>query len=568
MKKKLLYPFFAVLMVLIASGSAKPAQAAGAARDAAGLASRLISPQSKKCIDCHLIYTPGIVEEWLSSSHSTTTPAEALKKPSIERLVSAKNFPETIKNYVVGCYECHGANTRAHKDNFQHFGASINVIVSPLDCAVCHPAEQTEFDQSTESYAWGNLENNPLFHTLMDTIIGAKDVSDGRIIIEKPEAGLEDNACYSCHGLPIKMTGMKQLSTPVGIINVPDLQGWPNTGIGRINPDGSRGACEACHPGHSFSMEAARKPYTCARCHTGPHAPAWDVYKESSHGGIFLANGAGWNFTHTPWRPGIDFKTPTCAACHNSLLVGTDGKVIAARTHDSGSRLWIRLLGLIYSTAQPKSGDTTMIRNKDGLPLPSTFEGVPASRFLIGKAQQEDREDSMKSICNACHGSQWTDGYFTKMNDTVQAADKMTDAATKIMDEAWRRGLSDKTNPFSDETEMDWVRQWFLYATSVKYAAAMAGATDYLAFNKGFWDLSYNLREMESRINGTQTLKVEPQRPRLIHIPEITPKTKKTTRPKRKFKRKITRKKRVIKKRRIIKKKKKLKGRKKQKRKK
>ena len=28
---------------------------------------------------------------------------------------------------------------------------------------------------------------------------------------------------------------------------------WPNTGIGRINPDGSEGSCAACHARHTFS---------------------------------------------------------------------------------------------------------------------------------------------------------------------------------------------------------------------------------------------------------------------------------------------------------------------------
>ncbi len=558
MKTKFLYPFFAALMMFAVSGMVQ-AKAAGAAKDSTGLSPGMVSPQSQKCIDCHRKYTPGIVEEWLSSSHSRTTPSEALKKPAMERLVSAKDVPENLANYVVGCYECHGENTSAHKDSFQHFGATINVIVSPADCAVCHPVEQSEFDKSMESYAWSNLENNPLFHTLMDTIIGTKDVSDGRIVIEKPDPGLEDYSCYSCHGLPVKVAGLKQLSTPEGIVNVPALKGWPNTGIGRINPDGSRGACEACHPGHSFSMEAARKPYTCARCHTGPHAPAWDVYKESSHGGIFLSDEAEWNFTRVPWRPGVDFKAPTCAACHNSLLVGTDGTVIAERTHDSGSRLWVRLLGLIYSTAQPKKGDTTIIRNKDGLPLPSTFEGAPASRYLIDQSMQTGREAVMKSICDACHGNRWTDGHFSKMNDTIKAADKMTDAATKIMDEAWRRGLSDQTNPFSDETEMDWVRQWFFYATNVKYAAAMSGATDQMAFRNGFWDLSYNLREMERAVKGAPALKAVPKTPRLIGIPEIPQKKKRPTSRKRLKRRTI--KKRIIKKRpvkkRVLKKKKK-----------
>ncbi|MFO0794711.1 MAG: hypothetical protein U0586_11700 [Candidatus Brocadiaceae bacterium] len=54
--------------------------------------------------------------------------------------------------------------------------------------------------------------------------------------------------------------GLKSVSTQLrGDIDVPDLSGWPNQGVGRINPDGSSGACTSCHPRHSFSIEIARK---------------------------------------------------------------------------------------------------------------------------------------------------------------------------------------------------------------------------------------------------------------------------------------------------------------------
>ena len=467
-----------------------------------------LSPQSQACIDCHKIYTPGIVEAWLSSRHARVTPAMALSKPSLQRRFSAESAPKGLENVAVGCFECHGRNPGAHKDNFEHFGFSINVIVSPRDCAACHPVEEAQFSRSKKAYAWSNLANNPLFHTLVDTIIGVKDISDkGGVIIQKPSEKVAGNTCYGCHGMPVKVKGIKKLNTPAGVINVPDLVNWPNTGVGRVNPDGSRGACDACHPGHSFSIAAARKPYTCARCHMEPDVPAWNVYEESTHGDIFLSEGAGWNFTHVPWRPGVDFKTPTCAVCHSSLLVGPDGSVIAERTHDFGARLWVRLFGLIYSTPQPKSGDTTIIKNKDGLPLPVTFSGEPASNYLIGKDEQDKREAIMKSVCNSCHSSDWTGGHFEKMDETVKEADQMTHAATKLMLDAWRLGLADKTNPFDEALEMDWVRQWLFYANTVKYAAAMTGAPDYTSFKNGFWALSYNIQKMKDQIETDKKLR-------------------------------------------------------------
>ena len=48
---------------------------------------------------------------------------------------------------------------------------------------------------------------------------------------------------------------------------LPDPAIWPNTGIGRINPDGSEGSCAACHSRHEFSSAQARTPDTCAKSH-------------------------------------------------------------------------------------------------------------------------------------------------------------------------------------------------------------------------------------------------------------------------------------------------------------
>jgi hypothetical protein len=127
--------------------------------------------------------------------------------------------------------------------------------------------------------------------------------------------------------------------------------------------------------------------------------------------------------------------------------------VIAERTHDFGSRLWVRIFGLIYSHPQPKSGDTTIIKNKDGLPLPATFGGELATDFLIDKAEQDNRYDKMRNVCKSCHGSDWVNGHFRKFDNTLKETDEMTASATKLMAEAWDKGIEDKTNPFDEQIE-------------------------------------------------------------------------------------------------------------------
>lgn len=460
-----------------------------------------ISPETQTCIGCHNIYTPGIVADWLSSRHSRITPADALKLPVLQRRISAEKLPDKLSGYVVGCYECHSQNPRSHKDNFEHMGFRINVVVSPNDCRTCHPVEASQFSESKKAHAIKNLMENPVYSTLVNTITGVKRIEKGRIITEKPSEKTLHETCLGCHGTKVEVKGMKKVSTKMGDITVPNLTNWPNQGVGRENPDGSLGACTACHPRHGFSIEVARKPYTCAQCHLEPDVPAWDVYKESKHGNIYFSKHHEWNFNAVPWTVGKDFKAPTCATCHNSLIVSPDGEVIAERSHDFGSRLWVRLFGLIYSHPQPKSGNTTIIRNKDGLPLPTTFTGELASEYLIGKQEQGKRLNIMKGVCMGCHSANWVNGHFEKLENTIKETDEMTLAATKLLLEAWEKGIEDKTNPFDESIERMWIKQWLFYSNSIRYASAMTGAPDYTTFKLGWWELSDNLQKMRDMID-------------------------------------------------------------------
>jgi hypothetical protein len=463
-----------------------------------------ISQETSSCLGCHKIYTPGIVEDWLKSRHSKTLPSSAMKKPEKARRISAKQVAAPLEKVVVGCYECHGLNAEKHKDNFDHMGFNINVIVSPNDCATCHPVEAKQYSGSKKAHAVGNLTKNPVYHALVETIISKKAVEGSKVIQKSVSDLTRQETCFSCHGTEIKVEGKQAVRTAMGEIDVPRLVNWPNQGVGRINPDGSMGACTACHPRHQFSIEVARKPYTCAQCHLDPDVPAWNVYKESKHGNIYFSNYQKWDFNAVPWRVGKDFQTPTCAACHNSLITSPDGKVIAERTHDFGSRLWVRLFGLIYSHPQPAHGDTSILKNKDGLPLPTTFTGEIASEGLISKEEQANRKRIMSGVCNQCHGTAWVNNHFIKLDNTIRETDQMSLNATLLLLEAWKHdlaeGLPQGKNPFDEAIEQMWIRQWLFYANSVKYASAMTGAPDYATFKNGWWNLTENLQQMKDWI--------------------------------------------------------------------
>jgi len=470
-----------------------------------------VSKETQSCLNCHRGFTPGIVADWENSLHSKTLPDEAIEKPKAGRRISAETVPDRFKHVVVGCYECHGQHTDKHKDNFTHFGFSINVVVSPNDCNTCHPTEVAQYTPSKKAQAVGNLLKNPVYHTLVDTIIGPQEVDGTTITHQQPSDYTKQDACFACHGTTIEVLGMKERKTPLGTIQVPDLKNWPNQGVGRINPDGTKGACTSCHPRHSFSIEIARKPETCGQCHLEPDVPAYNVYKASKHGNIYEVDKDHWDFKAVPWRIGTDFTAPTCAVCHVSELAAPDGGILVERSHDFASRLWVRLFGLIYTHPQPKNGDTSIIKNADGLPLPTTFTGKPASEYLIGPDEQAVRKNRMTTVCKQCHSTSWVDAHFAKMDNTIKETDHMTLQATKLLQYAWDHGLAkgipQGANPFDEAIEQKWIKQWLFYGNTARYASAMTGAQDYVAFKYGWWGLTTNLEKMREEIEMKEAIK-------------------------------------------------------------
>lgn len=461
------------------------------------------SGTTRMCLGCHARFTPGIVEDWQRSRHASVTPEMALQKPELERRVSADVVADDLAQSTVGCYECHSLNTDQHTDSFDHMGMKINVIVSPNDCKTCHLTEAEQYSGSKKANAYKNLMGNSVYHALAGTVTGMKTVNEnGTILLESPSQLTLNDTCLGCHGTQVEVDGMQQIETKVGPLNMPKLTNWPNHGVGRINPDGSVGSCTSCHARHAFSIEDARKPYTCSQCHGEPDVPAGPVYKVSKHGNIFSAHQQEWNFENVPWEVGKDFTAPTCATCHTSLVAvaGDVREVVAKRTHDFGARLYKRIFGLIYSHAQPKSGDTSVIKNADGLPLPTTFLGQPAEEFLIDEEEQVARLETMKSVCKTCHSTDWTNQHFEKFEHTVDEVDQMVLASTALMAQAWEQGVAEQANPFDEGIEQLWVKQWLFYANTVRYASAMTGAQKYTAFTDGWWDLTHNLQNIKDHI--------------------------------------------------------------------
>lgn len=465
-----------------------------------------LSDASEACLSCHSVYTPGIVRDWQRSLHARRTIRKALDRPGQERRVSVAGLEELrglSADIAVGCAECHLLDPDRHPDTFEHQGYRVHVVVTPADCGHCHPVEQTEYrERNKMSRAHENLAGNAFYQSLIENVLAPRKGAGAGLSASPGGSTARMESCYGCHGTRVTVRGLKNISTPLGSMPVPDLAGWPNTAVGRINPDGSSGSCSACHPRHGFSVSTARRPAACSKCHVEPEAPAWNVYTHSKHGLLVSAQEAAMDLHAVPWTVGRDLYAPTCATCHGSLIVDPEGAQIAPRTHGFGDRLWVRLFGLVYSHPQPVGPDTTGIRNRDGQPLPVTLDGEPAGTFLIDTAEQDRRRRRMQALCQGCHGTQWVALHFDKLAATVREADDRVRRATVLLERAWAEGKASRESLFDEPLEILWAEQWLFYANGVRYTSAMAGSPDFAGFHGGYWALTRGLLEIEAAVEG------------------------------------------------------------------
>ncbi len=484
-----------------------------------------VSDATSECLECHTTVHPGIVEGWQISRHARMTCKSAMAVKNPGRKVSSQKVPAYLLNVSVGCAECHTLRPEAHLDTFEHNGYNVHVVVTPKDCAICHIQESDQYSKNIMAHAFDNLAANPVYRQLQLSILGTSEFSDikkGLITIRPSNDDTRSEACYYCHGTRLVVTGFETRDTEIaGELQFPIIKGWPNQGVGRINPDSTLGACSPCHTRHSFSIKMARKPYTCKECHAGPDVPAFKVYSSSKHGNIFSSMGDSWNFSAVPWTIGKDFTAPTCAACHVSLLVNSDNDVIARRSHQMNDRLPWRIFGLIYAHPYPKEPELTKIRNKDGQPLPTAFDGEFASKYLISKKQMADHKNNIQSVCLSCHSTTWVNGQWNRFENTISETNAKTLAGTRIMSKIWQLNLAHfkwtdkgpKGNPFDEAIERKWSNTWLFYGNHIRFASAMGFGGDYGVFDKGRYDLSKTLMEMAQWLNDRKQSCIEKVKP-------------------------------------------------------
>jgi hypothetical protein len=365
-----------------------------------------LSEISAECVDCHKEVSPGLYGQWGMSKHFGAN---------------------------VGCYECHGAEA-SDADAFDHEGWNISIIVSPLDCKKCHEKETEEFMAS--------------HHASAGKILGSLDNFLGEVV-EGPAAAM--NGCKQCHGSEVKVTGEGQL----------DPATWPNTGMGRINPDGSNGSCAACHSRHAFSASQARQPENCGKCHLGPDHPQKEIYEESKHGIAYYGNIDRMNLDNSKWIVGEDYwAAPTCATCHMSA---TSELPIS---HDIGARISWTL-------------------------RPPISEKVDAKALKEGKKVKpwKKRRDDMQSVCSSCHSPQFVESFYFQFDSAVNLYnDKFAIPGTRIMNALKEHEMITTDTPFDDEIEWTWFYLWHHEGRRARHGAAMM-APDYTQWH-GFYEVA------------------------------------------------------------------------------
>ncbi len=364
-----------------------------------------LSAESKECVDCHRKESQSLVQQWGASKHYGAN---------------------------VGCYECHAAKP-GDVDGFMHYKRRIATIVSPKDCKTCHEKEVTEFESSHHAQAGkilGSLDN-----VLAEVVEGDRGMKTPAFPNGISAAAV--NGCWQCHGSEVKVNKDGKL----------DPATWPNTGIGRLNPDGSRGACTACHSRHKFSVEQARNPENCGKCHMGPDHPQIEIYNESKHGVAFRANRHKMNMDNAKWVVGEDYDAaPTCATCHMSA---TKNQPV---THDVGLRI-------SWNNRPPKSIRPEVSDAKMGLPG--------------GKIKWQTRRKKMEDVCLACHAKDYVSSFYIQYDALIDLYHrKYADPGLKLMKLA--KPLM-KPIKFANKIDFIWFEIWHHEGRRARHAASMQG---------------------------------------------------------------------------------------------
>jgi len=385
-----------------------------------------LTDTTRECLVCHAEQNPGLYQQWGSSKHFGAN---------------------------VGCYECHAAE-RSDTDWLRdgvHDDYVIATIVSPGDCGRCHAKESNEFQNSHHSKAgriMGSLDN-----MLAEVVEGDTGMVTPMFPMGISAAAV--NGCWQCHGSVVRVDESNGILDPAT---------WPNSGIGRVNPDGTEGSCSACHSRHGFSSALARQPENCGKCHLGPDHPQFEIYQESKHGIAFNAHREKMALDSSKWIVGEDYTVaPTCATCHMSATKNQD------INHNIGLRIkW------------------------NNRPVHSKLSHETDAKWGLSSASitADRRRENMIDVCLACHQQRFVDNFFVQYEGLLDLYESKYAAPGERLYTAAVAVL--KTDPgytkFNRGIDWTWFEIWHHEGRRTRHAAAMM-APDYTHWH-GTYDLA------------------------------------------------------------------------------
>ena len=427
-----------------------------------------------KCVNCHLKENNSLVQQWRHSPHAAG------------------------KDGQVGCYNCHAAD-EGDITGYEHEGAFIKTVLSPKDCSYCH---EREFKEQQASH-----------HASAGQILASLDNVLGEVICSMEDKADAATGCWQCHGsnlAVLKDDGGKPLKLASGAVMF-DPMTYPNSGMGRLNPDGYAGTCNACHAKHSFRASMARQPENCGKCHLGPDHPQIEVYNESKHGITYHSamKGPGFNGMNImkagQWVLGKDYYfAPTCSTCHMGAFVKPNGGE-AQNTHNVGDRIsWTlrpkissKLNRAVFADGTEKDipGDIppqpgSMIKYLEFKQVDGVWKKVPVEKEAIEVISWEQRRDNMKGVCSQCHGDQKVDNFYKQFDALVVTYnEKFAKPAQALYKMAGEDGLIHGST-FHTELGWHWWELWHHEGRRARHGAAMMGP-DYTHWH-GMYDVAHN----------------------------------------------------------------------------
>jgi hypothetical protein len=415
----------------------------------------IVTGSNQACVTCHQQHSASLVMQWEDSRHAKVG---------------------------IGCLDCHRA-AEGEPDAWRHEGQWVSALVTPRDCGACHAKEQQEFARSHHAKAGEILAS--LDNVLAERAAGMPGNNADAV-----------NGCLQCHGsiIDFERDGEGRiLRTGAEKRPVIDPDTWPNSGMGRINPDGSKGSCHACHSRHTFDAKLSRAPENCGKCHMGPDHPQIENYNESKHGIAFHANRDDMALDKDgSWILGRDYSAaPTCATCHISGYLAASGEVVG-NSHDVGERISWTLRPVVSTKIH-------LVRFEDGYqenwpdtrPLPAPGDAVessehhaedgqlvatPVTRRVRDVVTWEERRSAMKGVCLSCHNHTYVDNFYKQFDDLVVLYnEKFAKPAQAIMDDLTSEGLLDPKTPFAEPVQWTFYELWHHEGRRARHGASMMG---------------------------------------------------------------------------------------------